>query len=49
MLAAVFALLVGIDLAGNTIHLADSKPAVVVFVRTDCPISNRYASIRYSL
>ncbi len=43
MLAAVFALLVGIDLAGNSIHLADSKPAVLVFVRTDCPISNRYA------
>ena len=43
MLAAVFALLVGIDLSGHSVHLADSKPAVLVFVRTDCPISNRYA------
>jgi hypothetical protein len=32
------------DLSGNPIHLFETgKPTVLVFVRTDCPISNRYA------
>ena len=34
------------DLAGKTVQLFDtnhSKPTVLIFVRTDCPISNRYA------
>lgn len=32
------------DLAGKAVQLFDSgKPTVMVFVRTDCPISNRYA------
>ena len=36
----------GIDLAGNPVDplkSADGKVVVLVFVRTDCPISNRYA------
>jgi thiol-disulfide isomerase/thioredoxin len=36
----------GIDLDGKRIDplkTASGKPAVLVFVRTDCPISNRYA------
>ena len=35
----------GIDLQGNSIDLssAGSEVTVLVFVRTDCPISNRYA------
>src|SRR5208337_1874409 len=39
---------VGIDLAGNPVDplkLAGGKVVVLVFVRTDCPISNRYAPI----
>jgi thiol-disulfide isomerase/thioredoxin len=34
------------DLTGKTVQLFDanhSKPTVLIFVRTDCPISNRYA------
>jgi hypothetical protein len=34
------------DLAGRAVQLFDanhSKPTVLIFVRTDCPISNRYA------
>src|SRR5437879_13737162 len=34
------------DLAGKVVQLfdaRDSKPTVLLFVRTDCPISNRYA------
>lgn len=34
------------DLAGKAVQLFDpnhSKPTVLIFVRTDCPISNRYA------
>jgi thiol-disulfide isomerase/thioredoxin len=32
------------DLGGAPVHLFESgKPTVLVFVRTDCPISNRYA------
>ena len=34
------------DVSGHSIQLFDaasSKPVVLVFVRTDCPISNRYA------
>lgn len=34
------------DLAGNAVQLFDtsrSEPTVLIFVRTDCPISNRYA------
>jgi len=32
------------DLAGKTVSLFPaSKPTVLIFVRTDCPISNRYA------
>jgi thiol-disulfide isomerase/thioredoxin len=34
------------DLAGKPVQLFDanhSKPTVLIFVRTDCPISNRYA------
>jgi thiol-disulfide isomerase/thioredoxin len=34
------------DLAGNAVQLFDarnSKPTVLIFARTDCPISNRYA------
>jgi len=40
--AAVSAL----DLAGNKVdpfQMSDGKPLVLIFVRTDCPISNRYA------
>jgi hypothetical protein len=36
----------GIDLAGNSVDplkAADGKIVVLVFVRTDCPVSNRYA------
>ena len=38
--------LVGIDLQGrpiNLVHAADGEITVLIFVRTDCPISNRYA------
>ena len=34
------------DLAGklvNPLKMAAGKPAVLIFVRTDCPVSNRYA------
>lgn len=41
-LAAMFALLAAVDFAGKPVHLFD-KPTVLVFVRSDCPISNRYA------
>jgi thiol-disulfide isomerase/thioredoxin len=37
---------VALDLAGNTVdplELAGGKPVVFIFVRTDCPVSNRYA------
>jgi thiol-disulfide isomerase/thioredoxin len=37
---------VGFDLAGNPVDplkLAGGKVVVLVFVRTDCPVSNRYA------
>jgi hypothetical protein len=50
LLAAISAVLLGaprpIDLAGNPVQVFDihrSKPTVLIFVRTDCPISNRYA------
>ncbi len=36
----------GVDLAGKKVDplsAASGKPVVLVFVRTDCPISNRYA------
>ncbi len=36
----------GIDLAGKPVdplHADVGKPVVLIFVRTDCPISNRYA------
>jgi thiol-disulfide isomerase/thioredoxin len=36
----------GVDLAGKTVdplHTAPGKPVVLIFVRTDCPVSNRYA------
>jgi hypothetical protein len=34
----------GVDLAGKPIApLEHGKPSVLIFVRTDCPISNRYA------
>jgi thiol-disulfide isomerase/thioredoxin len=36
----------GVDLAGKTVdplHTASGKPVVLIFVRTDCPVSNRYA------
>lgn len=36
----------GIDLHGNSVdplQKAAGKPVVLIFVRTDCPISNRYA------
>lgn len=36
--------LTAVDFAGKPVQLfADRRPAVLVFVRTDCPISNRYA------
>ena len=37
---------VGQDLSGKTVNpfeVAAGKPLVLIFVRTDCPISNRYA------
>jgi len=36
----------GVDLAGKAVdplHADPGKPVVLVFIRTDCPISNRYA------
>ncbi len=36
----------GVDLAGKPVdplHADPGKPVVLIFVRTDCPISNRYA------
>ena len=36
----------GVDLAGKPVdplHANPGKPVVLIFVRTDCPISNRYA------
>lgn len=36
----------GVDLAGqpvNPLRAAPGKPVILIFVRTDCPISNRYA------
>ncbi len=38
--------LTGVDLAGNAVDPLQAnpgKPVVLIFVRTDCPISNRYA------
>lgn len=38
--------LTGVDLAGKPVdplHADVGKPVVLIFVRTDCPISNRYA------
>ena len=35
-----------LDLAGknvNPFEISDGKPLVLIFVRTDCPVSNRYA------
>lgn len=46
LLVSLFALLLAVDVAGNQVRLFDtpsSKTTVLVFVRTDCPISNRYA------
>lgn len=37
---------VALDLAGKTVDpfdIAGGKPVVFIFVRTDCPVSNRYA------
>jgi thiol-disulfide isomerase/thioredoxin len=42
LLAAIFVFLAAIDFAGKPVHLFD-KTTVLIFVRTDCPISNRYA------
>jgi hypothetical protein len=39
-------LLTGVDLAGKPVdplRVDPGKPVVLIFVRTDCPISNRYA------
>ncbi len=36
----------GIDLAGKPVdplHANPGKPVVLIFIRTDCPVSNRYA------
>jgi thiol-disulfide isomerase/thioredoxin len=36
----------GVDLAGKPVdplHADPGKPVVLIFIRTDCPISNRYA------
>jgi thiol-disulfide isomerase/thioredoxin len=36
----------GVDLAGKPVdplHAVPGKPVVLIFVRTDCPVSNRYA------
>jgi thiol-disulfide isomerase/thioredoxin len=36
----------GVDLAGKAVdplHAEPGKPVVLIFIRTDCPISNRYA------
>lgn len=44
LLAAVFALHAVANLGGQPAQLfKNGRPTVVVFVRTDCPISNRYA------
>ena len=46
LLVSLFALLLAVDVAGHQVRLFDSpnsKTTVLVFVRTDCPISNRYA------
>lgn len=46
LFAAVCALLAVADFAGKPVHLFDgnnAKTTVLIFVRTDCPISNRYA------
>jgi hypothetical protein len=35
-----------LDLSGKSVNpfaMADGKPLVLIFVRTDCPVSNRYA------
>ncbi len=43
-LFAVAAPLTAVDFAGKPVQLFDGRrPTVLVFVRTDCPISNRYA------
>jgi hypothetical protein len=40
----LFAALTAVDVAGRAVHLFPSaQPVALVFVRTDCPISNRYA------
>jgi hypothetical protein len=44
--AGAFALAAALDLAGhpvNPLPAAGEGPAVLVFVRTDCPVANRYA------
>lgn len=46
LLLSLFLLVVGVDLSGKQVRLFDapgSKTTVLIFVRTDCPISNRYA------
>ena len=46
LFAAVCALLAVVDFAGKPVHLfdgSDAKTTVLIFIRTDCPISNRYA------
>ncbi len=38
--------IVALDLAGKSVdpfEIANGKPVVFIFVRTDCPVSNRYA------
>ena len=42
MLVLLLALLSAIDFNGKSVQLFD-KPTVLIFVRSDCPISNRYA------
>lgn len=42
LFVSLCALLVAIDFAGKPVQLFD-KTTVLIFVRTDCPISNRYA------
>lgn len=43
-LFAEAASLTAVDFAGKPVQLFDSRrPTVLVFIRTDCPISNRYA------
>jgi thiol-disulfide isomerase/thioredoxin len=46
IVAAATAQIAATDVAGQPVQLfgaGSSKPVVLIFVRTDCPISNRYA------